>query len=190
MEEGKFNKKEYQKQYDELNKDRIKEYHKNRYDNQDETFKKKYAKKNNGLKTKETIRKYNQSQIKKGYRKEWHFKQYKNDIQYKLSSILRSRFYSAIKNTSKSTSIKLLIGCNIGKLKQHIESQFKSEMNWKNHGDIWEIDHIKPISSFNLIEESQQKECFHYSNLQPLFKTTEIAESLGYKGEIGNRNKR
>jgi hypothetical protein len=62
-------------------------------------------------------------------------------------------------------------------------------MTWSNHGEIWEIDHIKPCSSFNLADIEQQKQCFHYSNTQPLFKTTEIAESLGYENEIGNRNK-
>ena len=30
---------------------------------------------------------------------------------------------------------------------------------------------------------------FGYENTQPLFKTTEIAESYGYKNEIGNRDK-
>ena len=62
-------------------------------------------------------------------------------------------------------------------------------MTWDNHGEIWEIDHIIPCSKFNLTEEKQQKECFHYTNLQPLFKTTKIAESFGYNDQIGNRNK-
>jgi hypothetical protein len=44
-------------------------------------------------------------------------------------------------------------------------------MNWNNHGIYWEIDHIIPCSRFNLEDEEQQKQCFHYSNLQPLTKT-------------------
>jgi hypothetical protein len=43
-------------------------------------------------------------------------------------------------------------------------------MSWSNHGTIWEIDHIKPVSSFDLTDEDQQKQCFHYTNLQPLTK--------------------
>jgi hypothetical protein len=62
-------------------------------------------------------------------------------------------------------------------------------MTWENHGDIWEIDHIQPCSSFNLTQEIEQQKCFYYTNLQPLFKTTQIAQSLGYVNEIGNRNK-
>jgi hypothetical protein len=41
-------------------------------------------------------------------------------------------------------------------------------MSWNNHGSYWEIDHIKPCSSFDLTDIEQQKQCFHYTNLQPL----------------------
>jgi hypothetical protein len=62
-------------------------------------------------------------------------------------------------------------------------------MNWENQGMVWEMDHIKPCDSFNLGILEEQYKCFHYTNIQPLFKTTEIAEQNGYKNEIGNRNK-
>ena len=114
----------------------------------------------------------------------------KTDPAFKLKETLRKRLYSLlIKNQiPKTYSASNLLGCTIEECKQHLESQFKSEMNWNNHGNIWEIDHIKPCSSFNLADMEQQKQCFHYTNLQPLFKTTEIAESFGYN-ELGNRNK-
>ena len=82
-----------------------------------------------------------------------------------------------------------LLGCPLTELKLWLEQQFLPEMSWDNHGVIWEIDHIKACASFDLTDIEQQKECFYYTNLQPLFKTTEIAESLGYKNYIGNRNK-
>ena len=62
-------------------------------------------------------------------------------------------------------------------------------MNWKNHGKIWEVDHITPLSKFDLTIEENIYKAFNYRNTQPLFKTTVIAESFGYKGYIGNRNK-
>ena len=48
-------------------------------------------------------------------------------------------------------------------------------MTWENHGE-WHIDHIKPCSSFNLIDIEEQKQCFHYSNLQPLWKIDNLTK--------------
>ncbi len=116
---------------------------------------------------------------------------YHNDFNFKISKLLRCNLGRIIKlqNTIKSKRTLELLGCTIEQFKQHIEQQFKPEMMWDNHGQIWEIDHIKPCSSFDLSDFKQQEICFHYTNMQPLFKTTEIAESFGYINEIGNRNK-
>lgn len=61
-------------------------------------------------------------------------------------------------------------------------------MNWINQGTVWEVDHIKPCSLFDLSKENEQQKCFHYTNLQPLFKTTKISKEFGYE-QVGNRNK-
>jgi len=113
---------------------------------------------------------------------------YRTNLKTKISASLRSRLIHSLKNNSKLDSAINLLGCSINIFKHYLESQFKPEMNWNNHGKIWEIDHIKPCSSFDLTNIEQQKQCFHYTNMQPLFKTTEIAESFGYN-EMGNRNK-
>ena len=41
-------------------------------------------------------------------------------------------------------------------------------MSWNNYGE-WHVDHIKPCAKFDLSEEEQQKKCFNYKNLQPLW---------------------
>jgi hypothetical protein len=120
---------------------------------------------------------------------EYHNNRYNNDPIFKLRRLLRDRIYKTITNKKVTFKTREILGCSFEQLKYHIESQFKSEMNWSNHGIIWEVDHIKPISSFNLMDVEEQKQCFNYMNMQPLFKTTEIAESFGYMDEIGNRNK-
>lgn len=114
----------------------------------------------------------------------------KNNINYNLRNILRARFYSVVKLNNKQSSVLSLVGCTIEELRSFLEKQFLPEMTWENYGSIWEIDHILPCASFDLTKEEEQKKCFHYTNLQPLFKTTEIAESFGYKDYTGNRNKR
>jgi len=119
--------------------------------------------------------------------KEYKRKKLKDPI-FKITHNLRlylKRYLKSKKNISSS----VLIGCSISDLKLYLENQFKPEMTWENHGKVWEIDHIIPCSFFDLTKEEEQQKCYHYTNLQPLFKTTKIAENFGYKNEIGNRNK-
>jgi hypothetical protein len=96
-----------------------------------------------------------------------------SDPQFKIKFLLRLRLLDALKreNVTKRHSALQLLGCEVNILKQHLESKFDNIMNWSNHGIYWEIDHIIPCSRFNLEDEEQQKQCFHYSNLQPLTKT-------------------
>lgn len=94
----------------------------------------------------------------------------KNDINYNLSSKLRHRLTEAIKsqNINKTNKALELLGCNINDFKKHLQSQFKIGMTWGNYGK-WHIDHIKPCASFDLTNLEEQKICFHYSNMQPLW---------------------
>jgi hypothetical protein len=177
------------KLYKEQNKDRIQNRHKEWLNNNKEyisSYNKQYNI-NNFEKKKQSIDKWWKNNP--NYQKEWKSKKYNSDIEYRIKDNLRSRFYNAITNQFKIQSIIDLLDCSVNELKHYLESLFKPEMTWDNHGEIWEIDHIIPCSKFNLTEEKQQKECFNYTNLQPLFKTTKIAESFGYNDQIGNRNK-
>lgn len=138
---------------------------------------------------------WNEYQKRTGQNKAHNKFKRKTDPQWKLKQILRGRLLDALKRhtnggkvNKKHSSIDLL-GCSIDKFKLYIENQFLKGMTWENHGIIWEIDHIKPCSSFDLTDLKQQQECFHFLNQQPLFKTTQIAESFGYNNHIGNRNK-
>ena len=54
-------------------------------------------------------------------------------------------------------------------------------MNWNNQGHKgWHIDHIKPCSSFNLTDSKQQEQCFHYTNLQPLWAKKNLSKGKKY----------
>lgn len=83
---------------------------------------------------------------------------------------LRSRMYKALKGYTKGASTLPLTGVeSIEQLKAYIESKFQPGMSWDNYG-LWHIDHIKPCSAFDFSITEQQFECFHYTNLQPLWK--------------------
>jgi len=83
-----------------------------------------------------------------------------------------------------------LLGCEIQFFKEYLESKFKIGMSWENYGKIWHVDHIIPCKKFDLQNPEQQKKCFHYTNLQPLWATTQIAILNGDFDTIGNINKK
>lgn len=94
------------------------------------------------------------------------------DPAYKLGRQLRNRIRGAVKDQSatKSAASAKLTGCDIQFLMGYLEARFKPGMKWSNYGTVWEIDHRIPCASFDLTDESHQRSCFHYSNLQPLFR--------------------
>jgi hypothetical protein len=93
----------------------------------------------------------------------------KNDLFYKLSRRLRNRLYYALKRTSwkKDTHFSEYIGCTLEELKMYLESQFQPNMTWDNYGEIWDIDHVIPLSKVRT--EQQMYELCHYTNLKPEF---------------------
>jgi predicted transcriptional regulator len=92
------------------------------------------------------------------------------DPEFKIMKTLRSRLGTALRrqNSSKNNRTIDLLGCSVSFLKGYLEEKFKDGMTWENHGE-WHIDHIKPCASFNLLDQEDQKKCFHYTNLQPLW---------------------
>ena len=93
------------------------------------------------------------------------------------------RIRSLIKQTltyhggRKAAKSEVLLGCTVQEARQHLESLFQPGMSWENHGE-WHIDHIRPCASFSdLTQLEQQKQCCHYTNLQPLWAIDNILKS-------------
>lgn len=102
-----------------------------------------------------------------------------NEPSYRMLHNLRCRFYTLLKNSVKSDCTINLLGCSIDFLKIHLENQFVDGMSWNNYGE-WHIDHIRPCSSYDLVDSKQQRECFHYTNLQPLWAIDNIKKGSKY----------
>lgn len=103
---------------------------------------------------------------------------YESEPQFRVAVVLRKRILMALKTRgiSKSRSVRELIGCTIPDLRQHLEAQFRDGMSWQNHGE-WHIDHIMPCAAFDLTSLEEQKKCFHFSNLQPLWAEENMRKS-------------
>lgn len=114
---------------------------------------------------------------RKEYHKEYCLRKRKEDINFRLAGNLRSRMALAVRYNWKSGSTVDDLGCSIEELKKYLESQFDEEMSWDNYGlDGWHIDHIKPLTSFDLTNEEQFKEACHYTNLQPLWAKDNLSK--------------
>lgn len=119
------------------------------------------------------------------YHKQWraanakHYSEYHRNYQkdredydptYKIQRYIRKRLSNALFNNQKVGSAIKDLGCTIEELKLYLESKFQFGMTWDNYGlHGWHIDHIQPISKFNLSNIEEFKQACHYTNLQPLW---------------------
>jgi hypothetical protein len=127
---------------------------------------------------KENVETCSRNRAKWGKSSNYDMKRYYSDIQYRLIKIQRARINAALKGKNKSQTTKELIGCTPDQLKTHIESLFEPGMTWDNYSQTgWHIDHILPISSFDLEINEELKKACHYSNLQPMWATENLQKS-------------
>lgn len=145
--------------------------------------KKEYLKKN-----REKIRAYHRKWKRDNLDKmrKWHREHAKEkratDPQFAIRARVTSRIREALVKGHKSASSQALLGCSITEYKIYIESLFVDGMNWEAllRGEI-HLDHKIPCCSFNLTDSVQQRECFHYTNTQPLWAEDnhrKVAEDL------------
>jgi hypothetical protein len=124
----------------------------------------------------------NKNKIKAGKRR--YLDKVLADPEKRMIRNMRRRCLLALKGRYKYATTFKLVGCSHEELIKYLESLWREGMSWDNYGSNedkthcgrWHIDHIKPISSFDLSKEDQQKACFHFSNLQPLWAEENLAK--------------
>lgn len=182
--------KAYHKGYNEKNKEKRKLYKKEYYVANKERLKKKnresYLK--NKEKCLERSRKWSvlnreRAAAKRNEREKYRMK---NDPSFHLLKLLRKRLNNQLKKflTKKTGRALDLLGCDMKSFVAHLEKQFSPGMTWENHtSNGWHIDHIIPCRAFDLTKEDEQKKCFHYSNMQPLWAKDNLTknDSLDWK---------
>lgn len=99
------------------------------------------------------------------------------NVPYKIELALRCRIRKAVKRQSRNDKSIDLLGCSYAELVTYIEKLFVEGMSWDNYGPTgWHIDHIKPCASFDLTNQDEQRKCFHYTNLQPLWAVDNLSK--------------
>jgi len=97
-----------------------------------------------------------------------------NNIGFKIAGNLRTRLRRAIKINQKTGSAIKDLDCSVNILKLHLESRFyscpttNSIMTFENYGE-WHIDHIIPLSFFDLTNREELLVACNYINLRPLW---------------------
>jgi len=139
-------------------------------------------KEKNPDKVKATERRRLEDPVRRSARNAWYRKKRREDMNFRIAGSLRSRLRAAThaqlkgKSPKQGSAIESL-GCSMKEFLLHLSSQFQQGMSWENY-DEWHIDHIQPLSGFDLSDPVQVKKVCHYSNLQPLW-----AEDNLKKGE-------
>ena len=115
----------------------------------------------------------------------------KDNEAFRIRMRLSGRIVQALRGISKSESTMHLLGCSLEELQEYLSSKFQDGMSWHNYGlDGWHVDHIRPCASFDLSDPEQQKICFHYSNLQPLWAVDNMSKGSLWQGARRYRSKR
>lgn len=100
---------------------------------------------------------------------EWRSRRLRENLGFRILHNSRVRLYKAVKGALRNRRTAELIGCSMDFLIRYIASQWRPGMSWTNYGSKWEIDHRRPCASFDLTDPKQLRQCFHYTNLQPLW---------------------
>lgn len=102
------------------------------------------------------------------------------DVSYRIATNLRNRTKYALfaQDSPRYYTDDEYLGCSPAFLRKYLESLFVEGMLWENYGFYgWHIDHILPCASFNFKLPEEQKKCFHYTNLQPLWAEDNLRKS-------------
>ena len=112
------------------------------------------------------------------YRNNYDKKRRTEDESFRLACNLRSRVRHALLKqlTHKTSKTEELLGISFEEFKDYIEFLMTSEMTWNNI----DLDHVRPLSSYDLTDPEQLKEASHFSNIQPLLKEDNRSKGSKY----------
>jgi hypothetical protein len=101
------------------------------------------------------------------------------DLEFTLRHRMRSLIRTSITRGRSGTRMAELLGYTVDELRAHLERQFTKGMTWERFmaGEI-HIDHIIPIASFGLVNESSDgfKQCWALANLRPMWAKENISK--------------
>lgn len=147
--------------------------------------KERVAKKKNAFRKRPEVKAKNNA-----YAKKYFAEVRSKDPAFSITSSLRTRLKNAVhacKGVKADKTLNIL-GCTVSFFREYLEERFTEGMTWENYGNkkgvrCWHLDHIKPCDAFDLTKEEDQRLCFHYFNLQPLWADDNISKGNKWSEE-------
>jgi len=121
---------------------------------------------------------------KRKYQRKYVRERRRSDPTFRLLRNLRNRVWYALQGNSKSVATQALLGICADECRKYIEGLFAEGMSWDSN---IHIDHIVPCASFDLSDPEQQRACFHYTNLQPLWGPDNLEKSAKWTPQAEQR---
>ena len=91
----------------------------------------------------------------------------RDDPTEKFKRYIRTRIYNCLRNKIKTKHSIEYLGCSSSEYFNWILN-YNNNYVLENHGKEWHIDHVIPISKFNLDNEHEQLIAFNWRNTMPL----------------------
>ena len=92
----------------------------------------------------------------------------------KFKRVVRTRIWWCLERKNMHT-IEYL-GCNFDEYERWLTS-YSSEFTMENRGSVWHIDHVIPLSHFDLEDPVQQLIAFNWRNTAPLLAKDNLAKN-------------
>lgn len=104
-----------------------------------------------------------------------HREKHRDNPVRRIAGNLRAQLHRWVKmGAAKPAKTEVLLGCSFEDFRHYLETRFRTGMTWQNYGRAWHIDHIIPCSAFDLTQPKQVRQCFHFTNLRPLWAKANI----------------
>lgn len=110
------------------------------------------------------------------YQANYYRHKYRTNDKFRTQERIKARIRKLLRSYTKTNKTRFLLGCTSEFIKKYIEDLFLPGMSWDNYGE-WQLDHIVPCNYFDLSNELEQKICFNYRNLRPLWTFDNISKS-------------
>lgn len=121
----------------------------------------------------------------RSYAREYMLRRKRADLEFRLKTVIRNILSRSLRAGRKARTDRshIMLGYSAADLRSHIQSIMAPGMTWENYGQ-WHIDHIRPLSSFDLSKIEQIRAANSLHNLQPMWAKDNLKKGNKWTGQL------